>query len=209
MHATADVATCSSSGFEQEAIPHMRQLYAVALRLTRDRCDAEDLVQDTLTRAYVKFDQYTPGTSLGAWLHKILLTRFYSTCRQRSRRPAEVLTAEHDALGQPRLSVTALSAEQQALGSPGDLGDSPAGRALAQLPAGHKAVIYLADVEGYHYSEIADILGIPIGTVMSRAHRGRALLRKKLTQPRPDVAPRPARQSFPAQARQEVTRLAA
>lgn len=207
MHATAAL-TCQGGGFALEATPHLRQLHTVALRLTRHPCDAEDLVQETLTRAYVKFHQFTPGTNLGAWLYRILLSTFYSTCRQRSRRPAEVLTAEQDHGDSARSSVgVATSAEAVALGG---LSDSAAGRALAALPAAYKSVIYLADVEDYRYAEIADILDIPIGTVMSRAHRGRAMLRAKLTPP-PGRAPgpRPVRTSFPPPVGNDVSGLAA
>ena len=87
MHAAADVTSHEENAFEREAIPYMRQLYPAALRLTQHRCDAEDLVQETFTRAFVKFYQFTPGTNLGAWLYRIMLTTFYSKCRQRSRRP--------------------------------------------------------------------------------------------------------------------------
>ncbi len=180
-------------------------MYAVALRLTHQHCDAEDLVQDTLTRAYAKFYQFTPGTNLGGWLYRILLSTFYSGCRQRTRRPAEVLTAGQDAGGPAAPAPAAKSAETEALGR---LGDSDVVRALAALPAGYKAVIYLADVEGYQCAEIADILNIPVGTVMSRIHRGRALLRTKLGPARRPELPQPGRPVFPA-AVQDSARLAA
>jgi RNA polymerase sigma-70 factor, ECF subfamily len=182
MHATADAATCPGETFEEQALPHAPQLYAVALRLTHQHCDAEDLVQDTLARAYAKFYQFTPGTNLGGWLYRILLSTFYSGCRQRTRRPAEVLTAEQDAGGQAGPRPAAKSAEAEALGR---LGDSDVLSALAALPAAYKAVIYLGDVEGYQCAEIADLLNIPVGTVMSRMHRGRAILRAKLSPPDP------------------------
>jgi RNA polymerase sigma-70 factor, ECF subfamily len=178
MHATAAAATCPGDSFAEQAIPHVPRLYAVALRLTRRHCDAEDLVQDTLTRAYTKFDQFTPGTNLGGWLYQILLSIFYSSCRRRSRRPAEVLTAEQEAGGRAALASPAMSAEAEALGR---LGDSDVVRALADLPMAYRAVVYLADVEGYRYAEIAAVLSIPIGTVMSRIHRGRAMLRARLS----------------------------
>jgi RNA polymerase sigma-70 factor, ECF subfamily len=195
MHAMAAAATCPGDTFEEQALPHAPQLYAVALRLTRRHCDAEDLVQDTMARAYTKFHQFTPGTNLGAWLHRILLSTFYSKCRQRSRRPAEVLTGQQGAGDVTTLAPAAKSAEAEALGH---LGDSEALRALAALPVAYKAVVYLSDVEGYRYAEIAEILSVPIGTVMSRIHRGRAMLRAKLSPARPaDVLPpdRPASQA--------------
>ena len=176
MHATADTPTCPGDRFEREAIPHASQLYRAAVRLTQDHGHAEDLVQETLTRAYVKFDQFTPGTNLGGWLYRIMLSTFYTGCRQRSRRPAEVLAPGQDMAGRVP-AARASSAEAEALGS---MGDSAVVRALAELPAGYKTVIYLADVEDYRYTEIADMLGIPIGTVMSRIYRGRAIIRAKL-----------------------------
>lgn len=201
MHAMADAPTCPGDTFEREAIPHANQLYRVALRLTRDHGHAEDLVQETLTRAYVKFDQFTPGTNLGGWLYRIMLSSFYTGCRQRSRRPAEVLAPEQNA--DHVWTPAATSAETEALGS---MGDSAVVRALAALPAAYKTVIYLADVEEYRYSEIADMLGIPIGTVMSRVHRGRAILRAKLDAGRP---PRTRRPALPRRAGQRVADLAA
>src|SRR5215469_12765781 len=178
MDTAPNVTSKQGSAFEREAIPYMRQLYPVALRLTHQPCDAEDLVQDAFTRAYLKFYQFTPGTNLRAWLYRVMLTTFYSCYRQRSRRPAEMLALapEQELAGQT--TPAARSAEAEALG---DLGDSAAVHALAELPAVYKSVIYLADIESYRYSEIADVLGIPIGTVMSRAHRGRTMLRSKLS----------------------------
>jgi RNA polymerase sigma-70 factor, ECF subfamily len=205
MHATADAATCPGDTFEEQALPHAPQLYAVALRLTHQHCDAEDLVQDTLARAYAKFYQFTPGTNLGGWLYRILLSTFYSGCRQRSRRPAEVLTAEEEAGGRAAPAPAAKSAEAEALGR---LGDSAIVRALAALPGVYKAVIYLADVEGYQYAEIADLLNIPVGTVMSRIHRGRAMLRAKLSSNGPAGVAHQNRPAFPA-AVKDGARLAA
>jgi RNA polymerase sigma-70 factor, ECF subfamily len=204
MPATAAAATCLGDTFEEQALPHAPQLYAVALRLTRRHCDAEDLVQDTMARAYAKFHQFTPGTNLGAWLYRILLSTFYGKCRQRSRRPAEVLTAEQDT-GRTALAPAAESAEAEALGH---LGDSDALRALADLPVPYKAVVYLSDVEGYRYAEIAEILSVPIGTVMSRIHRGRAMLRAKLSPARPVEALERGADAFPAQIK-DSARLAA
>ena len=205
MHATAAAATCPGGTFEEQALPHAPQLYAVALRLTRRHCDAEDLVQDTMARAYTKFHQFTPGTNLGAWLYRILLSTFYSKCRQRSRRPAEVLTAEQEAGGSTMLAPPTRSAEAEALGH---LGDSDALRALADLPVPYKTVVYLSDVEGYRYAEIAEILSVPIGTVMSRIHRGRAMLRAKLSPTQPVQVLESDRGTFPA-AIKDSARLAA
>jgi len=166
--------------FESDALPYMRQMFPAALRLTGDRRDAEDLVQETFARAYAKFYQFTPGSSLQAWLYTIMTRTFYSTCRARSRRPAEVpsadLLAETD--GQPGVSP-AKTAEAEALDR---LGDSPVMRALASLPEQLKIAIYLADVEGYRCDEIARLTGAPAGTVKSRVHRARKVLRTRLAQ---------------------------
>jgi RNA polymerase sigma-70 factor (ECF subfamily) len=198
MDAMAAAATCPGDTFEEQALPHAPQLYAVALRLTHQHCDAEDLVQDTLARAYAKFYQFTPGTNLGGWLYRILLSTFYSGCRQRTRRPVEVLIAEQDARGRPALPPAARSAEAEALGR---LGDSDVVRALAALPDVYKTVIYLADVEGYRYGEIAGVLDVPVGTVMSRIHRGRAMLRAKLSEARPAELLQPSPLPVPDNAR--------
>jgi RNA polymerase sigma-70 factor (ECF subfamily) len=176
--------TANAATFETDAIPYMRQMFPAAYRLTCDRCDAEDLLQETFARAYVKFHQFVPGTNLRAWLYCIMFRTFYSTCRKRSRKPAEVLSADLylAASGQAQDSQAGLvppsrSAEAEALDS---LGDSPVMRALADLPPQFKAVLYLADIHGLQQSDIADIMGTPVGTVMSRLHRGRAMLRAKL-----------------------------
>jgi len=165
--------------FEDEAIPYMRRLYPTALRLTRNHCDAEDLLQETFAKAYLAFHQFTQGTNLKAWLHRILVTTFYSSCRKREREPSHVWAADvrDSADGHDRLAQASRSAEIEALEN---LGDSGVMRALGDLPDTFKAAVYLADVQGYHYAEIADIMGTPLGTVMSRIHRGRHMLRTKL-----------------------------
>ena len=168
------------SRFEDEAIPYMRRLYPAALRLTRNHCDAEDLIQETFAKAYLAYHQFSPGTNLKAWLHRILVTTFYSSCRKRDREPVQVLAADvretpecHD-----RLRPYSRSAELEALEN---LADSGVMRALGDLPESFKVAVYLADVQGYRYCEIADIMGTPVGTVMSRIHRGRQMLRTRLS----------------------------
>lgn len=172
-------ASDNLSRFESEAIPYMRQMFPAALRLTRDRCDAEDLIQETFARAYLKFHQFTPGTNLRAWLHRIMFHTFYSTCRKRRSRPAETLTGDlQDAVeSQSGRGAPTRSAEDEAIDN---MAGSRVMRALGELPDCFKTVLYLADVQGYRYSEIAEIMGTPIGTVMSRIHRGRHMLRTKL-----------------------------
>ena len=163
--------------FELEAIPYMRQMFPAALRLTRNRCDAEDLIQETFTRAYQKFHLFSPGTNLRAWLHRIMFHVFYSNYRKLRRRPAETLAGDvYDTLD-PQTMPAGSSAESEALEQ---LACSPVMRALRELPESFKTVVFLADVQGYQYAEIADIMGTPIGTVMSRIHRGRRMIKSRL-----------------------------
>jgi len=179
----------------------MRQMYPSALRLTGDRCDAEDLIQETFARAYQKFDQFTPGTNLRAWLYCIMSRTFLGICRTRSRRPAEVLAADlhESADDHAGLVPASRSAETMALEG---VSDSAIMGALGELPSQFKTVIYLADVEGYQYADIAAMMGTPLGTVMSRIHRGRQMLRAKLTSqlaavPPAQAAPAPDAQGVP------------
>jgi len=165
--------------YEKELASHQRELYPAALRMTRNPSDAEDLVQETMARAYVGMRNFTPGTNVRAWLYRILTNTFINSCRKRSREPAQTLRAEfeqlldaRDGVGQP-----VRSAESEALDR---VGQSEVMQALMELPEGFRAAIYLADVEGYPYRDVAEMLEIPIGTVMSRLHRGRGKLRKKL-----------------------------
>ncbi len=163
--------------FERQVRPYLGQLHQAALRLTRNASDAEDLVQDTLAKAYVAFGQFTPGTNLRAWLHKILANSFVNTCRRRKREPV-IAAAEHDGWREaPDFAPPARSAESEALDR---LVDSEVLRALRDLPEDFRTAVYLADIEGYPYREVARIMGTPIGTVMSRLHRGRERLRGKL-----------------------------
>jgi len=201
---TANAAVCDGTPasdhlarFETDAIPYMRQMFPAAYRLTHDRCDAEDLLQETFARAFVKFHQFTPGTNLRAWLYCIMFRTFYSTCRKRGSKPAEVLAAELYRAsgglgvdGHAGLVPPSRSAESEALEV---LGDSPVMRALAGLPQQFKTALYLHDIQGYQQSDIADIMGTPVGTVMSRIHRGRAMLRAQLRPASPaNTAPVPA-----------------
>lgn len=179
------------ASFEEQVRPYLPGLYPAALRLTRNPADAEDLVQETLARACASFAQFTPGTNLRAWLHKILTNTFINGCRKRRREPAIAPGADPNAAwlsSADPLAGPARSAEAEALDK---ITDSAVLAALADLPASYRAAIWLADVEGYAYREVAAIMGTPIGTVMSRLHRARGKLRGQLASLAP-TAPRPA-----------------
>jgi len=165
--------------FERQVRPYLGQLYPAALQMTRNASDAEDLVQETLAKAYSAFHQFAPGTNLRAWLHKILANTFITSYRRRKREPLIASDAERDAWqsGAGAFAPTARSAEAEALDR---LADSDVLRALRDLPEDFRTAVYLADIEGYPYREVARIMGTPIGTVMSRLHRGREKLRGKL-----------------------------
>ena len=167
--------------FEREVASCRSQLYPAALRMTRNPSDAEDLVQETMTRAYAGLRNFTPGTYVRAWLYRILTNTFINSCRKRSREPIQTLRAEFENVLDARDGTgahTARSAEAEALDRV--VADSDVMRALMELPEGFRAAIYLADVEGYPYRDVAAMLEVPIGTVMSRLHRGRGKLREKL-----------------------------
>jgi RNA polymerase sigma-70 factor (ECF subfamily) len=171
--------------FEQDVVPFMGQLYPAALRMTRNPSDAEDLIQETFAKAYAAFHQFTPGTNLRAWLHRILSNTFINSYRKKRREPVQDLGADFSEdwqTGSDPLAPPARSAEAEALDR---LADSDILQALRELPADFRVAIYLADIEGYPYREIAEMMGTPIGTVMSRLHRGRARLRQQLAGPAP------------------------
>lgn len=169
--------------YETELARHERALYPAALRMTRNPSDAEDLVQESMTRAYAGLRHFTPGTNSRAWLFRILANTFVSTYRKRQREPAQVLSPEFESLITAAVDTAAApaaaaqSAEDAVLGQ---FAYSDVRRALEDLPECYRATIYLADVEGYPYRDIAEMLSVPIGTVMSRLHRARGMLRKRL-----------------------------
>ena len=186
----ADVMADRDERFEREVIPFVGQLYPAALRMTRNPSDAEDLLQETFTKAYAAFHQFRAGTNLRAWLHRILSNTFINSYRKKRREPVQELGfdfSEDWHTSNDPLTPPARSAEAEALER---LADSDVLQALRELPEEFRVAIYLADVEGYPYREIADIMSTPIGTVMSRLHRGRAKLRDRLAHhaPRPTLA---------------------
>jgi RNA polymerase sigma-70 factor (ECF subfamily) len=169
--------------FAAEALEYMPALYSAALRMTRNPADAEDLVQETYLRAYRGYAGFERGTNLRAWLYRILTNTYINSYRAKQRRPDERQLDDvedlylYRRLGAVEEAMAARSAEDELM----DLfTDEEVKAALDSLPEQFRIAVYLADVEGFSYKEIADILEIPIGTVMSRLHRGRKAMQREL-----------------------------
>ncbi|MSV49823.1 MAG: sigma-70 family RNA polymerase sigma factor [Actinobacteria bacterium] len=166
--------------FERDALAFTNQLYAAALRYTKNPDDARDLVQDTYLKAFASFHQFEPGTNLKAWLYRVLTTTFINNYRKKQRQPM-ISNAELEdwqiAEAASHTSDQGKSAEVEALEK---MPDSDVKRALQEIPEEFRMAVYFSDVEGFSYKEIAEILDIPTGTVMSRLHRGRKQLRALL-----------------------------
>ena len=169
--------------FAEQAMPFMGSLYSAALRMTRNPADAEDLVQETYLKAYRAFGSFQEGTNLKSWLYKILTNTFINTYRSRRRRPSETDLEDvedlylYRRLGGLEGASAGRSAEDQVLDQ---FNEAEVKGAVESLPEAFRLVVMLSDVEGFSYKEIAEILDIPIGTVMSRLHRGRKALQKAL-----------------------------
>src|SRR5881394_862633 len=169
--------------FAELAMEYMPSLYSAALRMTRSPADAEDLVQETYLKAYRAFGSFQAGTNLKAWLYRILTNTFINAYRSRKRRPEQTELDEvedlylYRRLGGPEAAAAGRSAEEEVLDR---FTDADVKEALEALPEQFRMAVLLADVEGFSYKEIAEILDIPIGTVMSRLHRGRKALQKAL-----------------------------
>jgi RNA polymerase sigma-70 factor (ECF subfamily) len=167
--------------FERDVIPLLPSLYGAAMRLTRNPTDAEDLIQETYLRAFRGFAGFQEGTNLKAWLYRILTNSFINTYRKRQREPQTVEGPDDidewylfDRLGAQNVEV---SAESEVLDR---MPDEDVKRALESIPENFRMAVLLADVEGFSYKEIAEIMDVPIGTVMSRLHRGRKALERAL-----------------------------
>jgi RNA polymerase sigma-70 factor (ECF subfamily) len=168
--------------FQRDALPLLDSLYAGALRMTRNPADAEDLVQETMLRAYRSFDRFEPGTNLKAWLFRIMTNAYINTYRKRQREPLKVSQddiEDFDLYQELKNHDPAYSATPESIVLD-NLLDSDITQAIDDLPEQFRMAVILSDLEGFTYAEMAAIMGVPMGTVMSRLHRGRKALQKRL-----------------------------
>jgi RNA polymerase sigma-70 factor (ECF subfamily) len=171
------------ANFERDALQDSRQLYSAAMRMARNPSDAEDLVQETFLKAYRAYDSFEEGTNLKAWLYRILTNTYINKYRKDSRRPSETDLGDvedlylYRRLGSEDTVDVSRTTEDRVLDG---LVESDIKAAVEELPENFRMPVLLADLEGFSYKEIAEILDIPIGTVMSRLHRGRKAMQKRL-----------------------------
>jgi RNA polymerase sigma-70 factor (ECF subfamily) len=181
MHAEADELAERRRLFQEQALPFMDQLYGAGMRMTKNPADAADLVQETFVKAFAAFHQFEQGTNLKAWLYRILTNTFINIYRKKQRDPYQGTIDELDdwQMGgaESATSTVTRSAEAEAIDR---MPSSAVKDALQSIPEDFRLAVYFADVEGFAYQEIADIMKTPVGTVMSRLHRGRRLLRELL-----------------------------
>lgn len=177
-----DVTTADKARFQEEALPVLDSLYAGALRMTRNPQDAEDLVQETMLRAFRSFNRYEPGTNIKAWLFRIMTNAYINTYRRRQREPQKV---SQDEIQEFDLYQELKDHDPQYQATPetivlDSLVDSDIIEAIDDLPEQFRLAVVLSDIEGFSYAEMAEIMDVPMGTVMSRLHRGRKALQKRL-----------------------------
>jgi RNA polymerase sigma-70 factor (ECF subfamily) len=179
---TAD-ADAKRALFQDQALPYMDQLYAAAMRMTRNPSDAADLVQETFVKAFQAFGQFQQGTNLKAWLYRIQTNTFINSYRKKQRDPYQGTIDELEdwQLGGAESVTQSLSTRSAEAEAIDHLPDSAVKNALQSIPEDFRLAVYFADVEGFSYQEIADIMKTPVGTVMSRLHRGRRMLRDLLS----------------------------
>jgi RNA polymerase sigma-70 factor (ECF subfamily) len=171
----------SRNYFEQTALVHLDFLYNVAVKITRNEDDAQDLVQETFLRAFRFFDKYEPGTNCKAWLYRILKNTFINRYRQQHRRPNEVDFDAIEETHEVQVKHTGLKPGDPEESFMNNMLRTDVRQALEKLPADYREALFLSLVEGFSYREIAEMVGCPIGTVMSRIHRARKLMQRSLT----------------------------